>query len=188
MSSTRRCGTRPSRCTRSRCDDIHNGPAQVDASGVEVNPISVEACRSQGLSVEQGDGVARLSAASDGSLGAVVAIQVVEHWPAETTFAFLREARRALAPGGLLVAETINTDSLSSLRAFFLDPSHVRPVPPETLRFLAEAAGFEDTRIEYLAPMAPGDRLEEGSGNDAKLNRLLYGPQDYALIARVPRG
>jgi SAM-dependent methyltransferase len=159
--------------------------ASIPASGVEVNPISVEICRGLGLSVEQGDGVAHLSSVRDSSLGAVVAIQVVEHWSAETTFAFLREARRTLAPGGVLIAETINTDSLSSLRAFFLDPSHVRPVPPEALRFLAEAAGFEDARIEYLAELAPGDRLEEGSDNDAKLNRLLYGPQDYALIARA---
>ena len=159
----------------------------IPASGVEVNPISVETCRNSGLSVEQGDAVASLAAREDGTLGAVVAIQVVEHWSAETTFAFLREVRRALAPGGVLIAETINSDSLSALRAFFLDPSHVRPVPPEALRFLAEAAGFEETRIELLAPMAPGDRLEEASENDTKLNRLLFGPQDYALIARVPR-
>jgi hypothetical protein len=85
------------------------------------------------------------------------------------------------------VLETINTDSLSSLRAFFLDPSHVRPVPPEALRFLAEAAGFVQARIEYRAPLAESDRLEESSDNDAKLNRLLFGPQDYALVAYAPR-
>jgi hypothetical protein len=59
-------------------------------------------------------------------------------------------------------------------------------VPADALRFLAEAAGFVDTRIEYLASLPAGERLEETSSNDAKLNRLLFGPQDYALIARVP--
>src|SRR5262249_25995588 len=59
--------------------------ASIPASGVEVNPISVESCRGQGLSVEQGDGVAHLAAVRDASLGAVAAIQVVEHWSAETT-------------------------------------------------------------------------------------------------------
>ena len=83
-------------------------------------------------------------------------------------------------------AETINTDSLSAWKAFFLDPSHVRPVPPDALLFLAEAAGFVEGRIEYRSPLAPGDRLEETSSNDVKLNRLLFGPQDYALTARVP--
>jgi SAM-dependent methyltransferase len=159
----------------------------IAASGVEINPIAVEACREGDLTVAQGDGLAALAEKPEKSLGAVVAFQVVEHWSPETIFDFLREARRALAPGGILVLETINTDSFSSLRAFFLDPSHVRPVPPEALRFLAEAAGFVEARIEYRAPLDASDRLEESSENDAKLNRLLFGPQDYALIARAAR-
>jgi len=158
----------------------------IAASGIETNPIAAEQCRQEGLAVVEGDGIAALAATPAGSLGAVVAFQVVEHWPPESIFAFLREARRALAPGGVLIAETINTDSLSAWRAFFLDPSHVRPVPPEALRFLGEAAGFVDCSIELLAPLPDRERLEEASANDAKLNRLLFGPQDYALIARAP--
>jgi len=160
----------------------------IPASGVELNPIAASACREEGLSVEEGDGITVLSGKSDGSLGGVVALQVVEHWRAESIFAFLREARRKLAPGGLLIAETVNTDSLSSLKAFFLDPSHVRPVPADALRFLAQAAGFTDTRIEYRTPLPERERLEENSENDTKLNRLLFGPQDYALVAYTPRG
>ncbi len=160
--------------------------AGIAASGVEMNPIAAAACRDEGLEVAEGDGFADLSSRPAGSLGAVVALQVVEHWPPEGIFAFLREARRVLAPGGLLIAETINTDSLSAWRAFFLDPSHVRPVPPDALRFLAESAGFVDTAIEWLAPVASEVRLSEDSANDAKLNGLLFGPQDYALLARVP--
>ena len=159
----------------------------IPASGVEFNPLSAASCRDAGLAVEEGDGLANLAGRPGGSLGAVVALQVVEHWSAETTFAFLREARRVLAPGGVLIVETINSDSLSALKAFFLDPSHVRPVPPEALKFLGEAAGFVNARIEYHAELPQVDRLEEKSENEAKLNRLLYGPQDYALVAYAPQ-
>ncbi|HSP95307.1 MAG TPA: class I SAM-dependent methyltransferase [Thermoanaerobaculia bacterium] len=159
----------------------------IPASGVEINPIAASACREEGLSIEEGDGLAILSSRPDGSLGGIVALQVVEHWRVEAVFALLREARRKLAPGGVLIAESINTDSLSSLKAFFLDPSHVRPVPAEALEFLARAAGFTDTRIEYRSPLPERERLEESSENDAKLNRLLFGPQDYALVAYAPR-
>jgi len=99
---------------------------------------------------------------------------------------WLRQSRRALAPGGLLLLETINTDSLSAWRAFYLDPSHVRPVPPEGLRFLAEAAGFAGLRIEFRGALPEEERLEEKGENEAKLNRLLFGPQDYALIGYRP--
>ncbi len=157
----------------------------IPASGVESNPVTVAACRAGGLDVEEADALDALGRRAPGSLGAVVAFQVVEHWPPEAIFRFLQQARRATSPGGVLVLETVNTDSLSALRSFYLDPTHVRPVPPEALKFLAEAAGFSDARIEYRSPLPPSERLEERSDNDRKLNALLFGAQDYALIARV---
>jgi len=160
--------------------------AAIPASGIESNPISVEACRKAGLEVEEGDVFALLGRRPAGKLGAVVAFQVVEHWTPDGIFRFLQEAKRVLAPGGVLIAETINADSLSALRAFYLDPTHVRPVPPEALRFLAEAAGFADIRIEYRSLLPAEERLEERSPNETRLNALLFGPQDYALIGRVP--
>jgi O-antigen chain-terminating methyltransferase len=160
--------------------------ANVPASGVDTNPLSVALGREAGFEIEEGDGIEALTRRPPRSLGGVVAFQVVEHWTAGATWAFLRAARRALAPGGVLIAETINTDSLSALKAFFLDPTHVRPVPADALKFLAEAAGFADVSIEYRAPLRPEERLAEASPNDVRLNRLLFGPQDYAVIARVP--
>ncbi len=161
------------------------GERGIPAIGAEINPLAVAECREAGLAVEQQDGTAALAGRPDGSLGAVVAFQVVEHWTPETTFAFLREARRVIAPGGTLIVETINVDSLSTWRTFFLDPSHVRPVPPQALQFLVEAAGFSQAEVRYAAPLPPQERLSEQTDNDGKLNRLLFGPQDYAVVARV---
>jgi SAM-dependent methyltransferase len=161
------------------------GEAGLKATGIESNPVSVAACRGAGLDVVEADALEALAGLGPASAGAVVAFQVVEHWPPATVFRFLQEARRVLAPGGVLLAETINTDSLGALRAFFLDPTHVRPFPPAALQFLAEAAGFSDARIEYRAPLPASERLEEHSANDRRLNALLFGAQDYALVARV---
>ncbi len=174
-------------CGRGEFLELLKG-AGIAGSGVESNAVSVEACRRRGLEIEESQAVEALSRRPAGRLGAVTAFQVVEHWSPEATFRFLQEARRALAPGGVLIAETINVDSLSSLRAFYLDPTHVRPVPAQALRFLAEAAGFSDVRIEPRSPLPASERLEESSDNDRKLNRLLFGAQDYALIARVATG
>ncbi|MEP6993666.1 MAG: class I SAM-dependent methyltransferase [Acidobacteriota bacterium] len=157
----------------------------IAGSGVESNPVSVAACLDDGLDVERADAIEGLARRPPGSLGAVVAFQVVEHWTPEQTFRFLQGARKALAPGGVLIAETINADSLSAMSAFYLDPTHVRPVPAQTLRFLAEAAGFTDMRIEYRSPVPAAERLTETSENEKRLNALLFGAQDYALIARV---
>lgn len=159
----------------------------IAARGVESSAIAAEACRGLGLDVREGDAIEALSGVATASLGAVVAFQVVEHWPAAATFRFLAEARRAIAPGGVLIVETVNTDSLAAMNAFYLDPTHVRPVPPEALRFLCDAAGFRELRVEFLSPFPASERLEEGSKNDARLNAILFGPQDYAVIGRVPQ-
>jgi O-antigen chain-terminating methyltransferase len=158
----------------------------IASGGVESNPVSVEAARARGLSVEGADALQLLGGRQPGKLGAVVAFQVVEHWAPEGIFRFLQLARRALAAGGVLIAETINVDSLSALKAFYLDPTHVRPVPPDALKFLAEAAGFTDARIEYRSPLPAASRLAGADDDARKLNALLFAPQDYALIARVP--
>jgi O-antigen chain-terminating methyltransferase len=155
--------------------------------GVETSGLAAEACRAAGLDVREGDAIEALAATPPGSLGAVVAFQVVEHWPAAATFRFLAAARRALAPGGVLIVETVNTNSLAAMNAFYLDPTHVRPVPPEALRFLCDAAGFRELRVEFLSPVPAGERLEERSDNDARLNAMLFGPQDYAVIGWVPQ-
>jgi SAM-dependent methyltransferase len=160
--------------------------AGISASGIESNPVSVEAGRQAGLEIELGDVFAALASRPAGRLGAVVALQVVEHWPPEAIFRFLQEARRVLAPGGVLIAETVNADSFAGQRAFYLDPTHVRPVPAQLLAFLAEAAGLTDVRVEYRSPLPDSERLEERSPNEKRLNALLLGPQDYAVVARAP--
>ena len=159
----------------------------IAARGVETSAIAVQACRAAGLDVSEGDAIEALAGVAPASLGGVVAFQVVEHWPAATTFRFLAEARRAVAPGGVLIVETVNTDSLAAMNAFYLDPTHVRPVPPEALRFLCDAVGFRELRVEFLSPFPASERLEESSKNDARLNAMLFGPQDYAVIGRVPQ-
>ena len=159
----------------------------IPARGVETSMTAAEACRAAGLDVRQGDAIDALAGVATGSLGGVVAFQVVEHWPAAATFRFLAEARRAIAPGGVLIVETVNTDSLAAMNAFYLDPTHIRPVPPEALRFLCDAAGFRELRVEFRSPFPDSERLEESSRNDARLNAMLFGPQDYAVIGRVPQ-
>ena len=125
------------------------------------------------------------------------ASQVVEHLPAAVLEDALSEAHRALRPGGLLVLETVKTRSVVGfLEVYLRDPTHRTPLHPDTLSFLAAARGFTDVRIEMRSPVDPSARLQpvpaEGlppraaavlEENTARLNALLYGPQEYVLIA-----
>ena len=168
------------------------------AYGVEENADAVEWARAQGLDVRAEAPLAHLAALDEGALGAILAIQAVEHWPIGEVARFLSLAAQKLAPGGMLILETINPTCLTALlQAYLLDPSHRTPLHPQTLRFLAEQTGFFIQEVRFLRPVPPEARLmpwpmeagawaEIANANIARLNDLLFGAQDYALIATWP--
>jgi len=176
------------------------GEAGIEAMGVDQDADMVESCRSEGLVVEQGDALAYLERLEDGSLGGVFAAQVVEHLPPAPLLRLLELVRAKLRPGGVLVAETMNPLSLVALKNYFADLTHAQPLVPETLAMLARQAGFRSTEVRFLNPPPDGERLRPVAlpadpafdearlaldANVARLNEIVFGPQDYALVGRT---
>jgi SAM-dependent methyltransferase len=170
----------------------------IAARGVEGNAQAAATCRANGLDVAEGDLVDFLREQPAASLGGVFAAQVAEHLPPAVLQAAIAEAHRALRPGGLMLLETVNPRSvIGFLEVYLRDLTHRTPLHPDTLRFLAAAQGFTDVRVELRSPVDPAGQLQpvptEGlppraaavlNENAARLNALLYGPQEYVLIAR----
>jgi SAM-dependent methyltransferase len=125
------------------------GEAGVEARGVDSDVGMVERARSRGAEVTQGDAIETLEGQAEHSLGAVTAIHVVEHLPAEELQRLFAAARAALRPGGRLVVETVNPHSLSAFKTFWVDPTHRGPVFPEVARALALIHGFDAAEIVY---------------------------------------
>lgn len=161
--------------------------AGIPAEGIDANPVAVARARARGVAAAEGDAFDRLRTAR-GTLGGVAALQFVEHLSPASVREFLGLAFEALAPGGRLLLETINPDSLYAMRAYRLDPSHVWPVPPRVLALFARDAGFTEKEIQFLSPVPPEESLSGVGENEAKLNRWIFGPQDYALFAERPAG
>jgi SAM-dependent methyltransferase len=147
--------------------------AGIEARGVDANADMVAYARGEGLDVAQADLFDALAEARD--LGAVVALQVVEHLPPGGVTRFLELARAALRRGGVLIAETINPATPAALRHYFADLTHAQPLVPETLELLVRQAGFAETDIVYL-------NQQEPSG-DPRVDAQLFAPLDYALVA-----
>ena len=160
----------------------------VPATGVDTNSSCVALCIDLGLSVEQADGIATLEGMPDGSLSGVAAFHVVEHMPFSAVVRLLDEAHRCTTSGGILLIETPNPESLMvGGRTFFFDPTHHMPIPPDVLALVAKERGFTDVKVERLHPYPDGYRLSDDAGEAERvLNQLLYGPQDYCILARRP--
>jgi O-antigen chain-terminating methyltransferase len=151
------------------------------ARGVDLDAGMLSACSELGLAVSQQDLLEALQACADESLSVVSAFHVVEHISFEVLRALMREAIRVLVPGGLLILETPNSENLVvGTNNFYLDPTHIRPIPSLLLEFCAEFAGF--ARVKTL-------RLQENpylhTANDIRLIDVLAGVSpDYAVIAQ----
>jgi len=114
----------------------------------------------------------------------VTAFQVIEHLPFDALIRLLDAALRALTPEGVAIFETPNPENLLvATSSFYLDPTHQRPIPAALAEFLAQQRGF--ARVEVLRINALPARMHlPGKGESTRrLNELLYGAQDYALIA-----
>jgi O-antigen chain-terminating methyltransferase len=163
----------------------------VVASGVELDPELVAECERRGLDAVAGDGLAVLAAAGDGTLGGIALIQVVEHLTPQQLIELVATAYDKLRSGGRIVIETVNPQSLYIFaRSFYVDPTHATPVHPAYLQFLVHEAGFREYAIDWRSPPPETDVLTvpvngdaEAKENIERLNRLLFGPQDYALTA-----
>jgi 2-polyprenyl-3-methyl-5-hydroxy-6-metoxy-1,4-benzoquinol methylase len=182
----------------------------VTVRGVDVNSAMVAACRQRGLTAEQGDALGFLASQQDGSIGGLVAIQVVEHMPAAYLTSFLEQAFHKMRPGAPLILETINPACwMAFFETYIRDLTHQHPLHPDTLRFLVQAAGFSHVDIQFRAPVSVSDRLvrlempvlerstipADASAelhqlvavlNDHadKLNQRLFSSMDYVVVAR----
>ena len=155
------------------------------AYGIDVNSMMVERTISLGLDARVADLITHLRTLSDASRSAITAFHIVEHLPFETLIDFLDEALRVLMPGGILILETPNPENMRvGATTFYNDPTHRNPIPPEPLRFIVEHRGFSDVEIMRLHPSPESERLKGEGWDIAHLNALLFGPRDYAIIAR----
>lgn len=177
--------------------------AGVPSLAVDTDPQMVAAAREKGFAVQHGDGLAFLEQQADESLGGVIAVQVVEHLTQDQLQRLFRACARKVAPGGTIVFETINPRSVLALSSnYFRDPTHVWPLHPDTLGFAMNLCGLEVRETRFLSPVAaeaqlqpvPVDEyltprwvqlIETINRNISQLNELLYGTQDYCIIATV---
>jgi SAM-dependent methyltransferase len=173
----------------------------IGAYGVDLDADMISHCELQGLEAVQGDALEHLKGLPARSLDGIFTAQVVEHLTPAEIVELIRLAGEKLKRGGKIIIETINPNTWSAMRWFYLDPSHSQPVPADMLRFFLEEANFEVIDILYSSPVPESDRLslmkvkpdledstlaellEQNNENVQRLNDLLFGPQDFAIVA-----
>jgi O-antigen chain-terminating methyltransferase len=165
----------------------------IPAEGVELNHEFATHCKGNGLIVENADLFDFFSRAEGKTYKLITGFHIIEHLSLEQQQEFLEKALERLAPGGAMLLETPNPENTSvGCCDFYLDPTHVRPLPPLLLQFLVHQAGFSSPFIVRLNRFIVGTplRLMPESFQYADIfNQLvrlistqLQQAPDYALI------
>jgi 2-polyprenyl-3-methyl-5-hydroxy-6-metoxy-1,4-benzoquinol methylase len=156
----------------------------LSAYGIDINTIMVERVLKFGLDARHADLMTHQRSQDDPTHRAHTAFHVVEHLPFDTLIDFLDEALRILIPGGTLILETPNPETMRvGATTFYNDPTHRNPLMPAVLQFVVEHRGFSEVEVLKLHPFVQG-LLNSNSEDAHLLNRVLFGPQDFGIIAR----
>lgn len=160
--------------------------AGFQARGIDTNRVVLQRCRDLSLDVVESEALMYLRSLPDGKLNVITAFHFAEHLPLETLVRFLDEAARTLKPGGLIILETPNPENLLVGSCnFYLDPTHNNPIPMQTMKLLVEARGFRCEEVLKLHAIS-SPRIEVKDQLTSHFNHYLYGPMNYAVVARKP--
>lgn len=153
----------------------------ISSMGVDADQGMLDACRMQNLPVKNCDAIEFLTSLPDESQVVVSAFHLVEHIPFASLMELACQALRVLKPGGLVILETPNPENLLvATSAFYLDPTHKQPIPPQLLSFVPEYTGFARTKILRLQ-----ESPDLANALSASLLDVLSGVSpDYAVIAQ----
>ena|GEM_PF-177615 len=159
--------------------------AGIEAVGVDSNTELVLTARGAGYQVQALDLFDFLEAQPESSAGGIFSAHVIEHMSPYDLSRLIALAWRVLRPGGVLVFETPNPACLAIFATYFyLDPTHVRPVPSELASYLLEEQGFQQIQV---AGLHPADLEFDGlKPIPESFRQQFFGFLDYAVTARKP--
>ncbi len=167
---------------------------KIPAFGIDLYSEYVVEGALHDLDIRQGDGIAFLQN-TDLKFSGIMVSQVVEHISFEQLQILCKAAYEKLQQNAYLVIETPNPMSVAVFtNSFYLDPTHQRPVHPLMLQYLLKEIGFSDVQIVFTEaskmeglPMIKSDaidNLEELNAGIQRVSDMLFGSQDYAVIAK----
>jgi len=155
----------------------------VQARGIDQSAESVACCRTKGLDVEQADLFAYLEGLPDKSLDGIFSSQVVEHLGVNQVPLMIRLCAAKLRSGGLLAIETPNPACLAIFAThFYLDPTHVRPVPSPLVAFYMEESGLGG--IEVVERFPAVESFPELKDLPEGVRDKFFGGLDYVIFGR----
>jgi O-antigen chain-terminating methyltransferase len=148
---------------------------------VDLNAKMIDSSRNTSK-VIVGDVIAHLKSLPDESIELITGFHIAEHLIFEDLFTLIEESLRILKPAGLLILETPNSENITvGTSGFYIDPTHIKPIPILQLSFLSEHIGFYRNQILRLQQW----ETFQDQATPISLYQVLSGVSpDYSIISQ----
>lgn len=123
--------------------------------GVDCSPEQIDLARKIHPIVQQADVLDFLREKS-GQFDAIFAIDLLEHLTKDEALKFLELCWKALLPGGRIILQVPNADSLRGPQNVFWDLGHEVVYTPHSLRQVLSTSRFEDIKVLPAGPVPHG--------------------------------
>lgn len=148
--------------------------------GIDLNEQMLEAAKAQSLNVIKDNALTFLADVPDNEYDLITAFHFVEHIDFSSLQELVANLFRVLKPNGIIILETPNAENLVvGSNNFYLDPTHIKPLPSLLLEFLVKYHGFGLTTTARLQHNKEFDKI-----GDVGLYDVINGAsKDYSVIA-----
>ena len=125
----------------------------IAAKGVDINRLTTDLVKKVGIDAVLSDVLEYLNVLEDNSLIGLSMFQVIEHLNFKHLNSILKTAFKKIAINGIIILESVNPHCPIAFGNFYLDPTHIRPYPPNLMKFMLEWHGFENVKTIYSSPI-----------------------------------
>lgn len=156
----------------------------LEVVGVDVNKLAVSLCIDKNFNAVAADALDYLMGLSEGSVSLITTLHMVEHMDNDKLFNIIRNVYRVLESQGMFLIETPNPRNiLVGSGEFYRDFSHIKPIFPDTLKFLLEYFGFVDVRVYFFdGKYGEINLVEADKNNFDSLQDYIDISRDYAVV------
>jgi SAM-dependent methyltransferase len=123
------------------------------ATGIDISPEQVERARRRGMQAERADVFEHLAGQGSGTVAAIIAVDVFEHFSRDELVRLAPLLHAALQPGGRMLIQTANGAGLFPAQVIYGDLTHMTIFTPQSLAQLLRASGFVDLAFYETGPI-----------------------------------
>lgn len=156
--------------------------------GIDINSEIISGLSKENISFKCKDVLSALKETDSNSVDLVFGMNIIEQLELKYLRKTLEQVYRVLRPGGRIILETPNIQSLYVMaNEYFLDLGQKHLRHPAMYSFMLSKTGFSEIKIEYLEKTIKENKLENSSElkNLKKINELIFSLGNKIILSAL---